>query len=66
MDRKILIVFCLAAGSMDLATGSLLVVFPEWTLSLMKVPTPGAECSVFLRFVGTFVGGVGALSTSFR
>lgn len=50
----------LIAGVMDLATGAGLVVAPAWTLGWMQVATPGAEALVFLRWVGAFVGAVGA------
>lgn len=52
--------FAWAAGVMDLATGAGLIVAPGWTLGWMGVETPGAEALVFLRWVGAFVGAVGA------
>ncbi len=48
----------LLAGGGDLITGLLLVFAPRWTLERMGVP-PAPE-PVFLRFVGVFVGCVGA------
>lgn len=48
------------AGAMDLATGLGLVGAPAWTLGWMGVTAPGAEALVFLRWVGAFVGAVGA------
>ena len=50
----------LAAGAMDLATGLGLTFAPAWTLARMGVAGPGAEALVFLRWVGAFVGAVGA------
>jgi hypothetical protein len=50
----------LVAGAMDAATGAGLVLLPEWTLGCMQVQVPGAEALVFLRWVGAFVGSVGA------
>ena len=52
--------FALFAGAMDAATGAGLVALPGLTLSAMGVATPGAEALVFLRWVGAFVGAVGA------
>lgn len=48
------------AGTMDFCTGAALVVAPLLTLRLMRVEPTGAEALVFLRWVGTFVGAVGA------
>jgi hypothetical protein len=53
-------VLALIAGCMDLGTGLGLVAAPAWTLGWMAVATPGAEALVFLRWVGAFVGAVGA------
>lgn len=50
----------LVAGAMDLGTGAGLVLAPAWTLGWMQVAPPGAEALVFLRWVGAFVGAVGA------
>lgn len=48
------------AGSMDLATGIALVAMPAVMLSLMQVEAvQGAEL-VYLRWIGAFVGAVGA------
>jgi hypothetical protein len=52
--------FALAAGAMDFATGAGLVCLPGFTLGAMQVAAPGAEASVFLGWVGAFVGAVGA------
>ncbi len=49
-----------AVGAMDFATGLALVFAPVVTLELMRVPVPGAEALVYLRWVGAFVGAVGA------
>lgn len=50
----------LGAGSMDFATGLGLVFAPATALALMGAAAPGAEALVFLRWVGAFVGAVGA------
>ncbi len=52
--------FALAAGLADFATGVGLVALPDVTLGLMRVGPVGSEAQVFLRFVGVFVGCVGA------
>ena len=57
---KMAVALAWAAGAMDLATGLGLVGLPAWTLTAMRVPVPGAEALVFVRFVGAFVGAVGA------
>lgn len=49
-----------AAGAMDFGTGVGLVAAPAWTLARMAVPVPGEEALLFVRFVGAFVGAVGA------
>lgn len=51
-------VLALVAGGMDFATGVGMVLWPTLTLSLMLVP--GAEALIYARFVGVFVGAVGA------
>lgn len=49
------------AGAMDFATGVGLVFAPVWTLAQMGVAAPGTgEAEWFMRYVGAFVGGVGA------
>ena len=50
----------LGAGAMDLATGLGLVFVPGLALSLMGVAAPSGDGLVFLRWVGAFVGAVGA------
>ncbi|MCP3962635.1 MAG: hypothetical protein GY719_32755 [bacterium] len=51
-------VYCLLAGACDAATGALLVSAPIWTLNLMRIAQVPAE-PIYMRFIGTFVGGVG-------
>lgn len=48
------------AGAMDFCTGAALLVAPVLTLRLMHVEAPATEALVFLRWVGAFVGAVGA------
>lgn len=50
----------LGAGAMDLLTGLGLVFMPTWVLPLMRVAVPAGDGLVFLRWVGAFVGAVGA------
>jgi hypothetical protein len=50
----------LVAGAMDFATGLGLVCVPTWLLPLMRVAVPQGDGLVFLRWVGAFVGAVGA------
>jgi len=50
----------LGAGAMDLGTGLGLVFAPGLALSFMGVAAPGTDALVFLRWVGAFVGAVGA------
>ncbi len=59
-DMKFLRRVARVAGAMDLATGLGLMFAPGWTLGWMGVATPGAEALVFLRWIGAFVGAVGA------
>ena len=51
----------LGAGAMDFLTGLGLVFAPVRVLPLMGVPAPGMEALAFLRWVGAFVGAVGAV-----
>jgi hypothetical protein len=51
----------LAAGAVDFATGVGLIATPAWTLAGMGVAAPVAEALIFVRFVGAFVGAVGAM-----
>ncbi len=53
-------IFAALAGGGDLLTGLGLVAVPALTLAAMGVRVPGAEALVFVRFVGAFVGAVGA------
>jgi hypothetical protein len=48
------------AGAMDAATGLGLVLLPSFTLRMMGVAAPTGDALVFLRWVGAFVGAVGA------
>jgi len=50
----------LGAGTMDAATGLGLSLAPAATLALMGVVPPDGDALVFLRWVGAFVGAVGA------
>lgn len=50
----------LLAGLMDASTGLGLIVAPALTLRCMRAPVPGAEALLYVRFVGVFVGTVGA------
>lgn len=49
----------LAVGSMDTATGLLLVFAPAFTLRLMRVPLPPPDALVFISWIGAFVTAVG-------
>ena len=60
LARSVSAMLAWGAGAMDLATGLGLVALPAWTLARMGVAVPGAEALVFVRFVGAFVGAVGA------
>jgi len=51
----------LGAGMMDFLTGLGLVSAPALTLRLMLVPVPEPSALIFVRFVGVFVGAVGAI-----
>ena len=50
----------LGAGVMDFLTGLGLVFVPARVLPLMGVAVPAGDTLVFLRWMGTFVGAVGA------
>ncbi len=52
--------FAVLAGGGDLLTGIGLVAAPALTLGAMGVAVPAAEALVFVRFIGAFVGAVGA------
>lgn len=58
MSRRGLFVLLAVAGGGDLATGLALVAAPAQVLSLLGLPVPGE--TIWLRFVGVFVGSVGA------
>lgn len=49
----------LGAGGLDFCTGLGLVFWPEGLLRLMLVAAPGAEATIYLRWVGAFVAAVG-------
>lgn len=51
----------LGAGVMDFLTGLGLVFVPALSLRLMMVPVPEEPALIFVRFVGVFVGSVGAI-----
>jgi len=53
-------VLALGAGAMDFLTGLGLVFVPAQMLPLMRVAVPAGDGLVFLRWVGSFVGAVGA------
>jgi hypothetical protein len=57
---KIARLLALVAGTLDFCTGLGLVFVPQQILPLMHVNIPTSEALVYLRFVGTFVGAVGA------
>ncbi len=52
------VAFC--AGTLDFGTGLGLILDPGLTLRLMFVPVPADDALVYVRFVGAFVGAVGA------
>lgn len=52
--------YAVVVGAMDFLTGIGLVVTPALTLRLMGADVPDAAAWAFVRFVGVFVGAVGA------
>jgi len=52
--------YCVLAGACDTSTGALLILTPDWTLRLMGIPD-GPVQTVYLGFLGAFVGSVGLL-----
>ena len=44
---------------MDAGTGMLMIVAPEFTLHLMRVPPPHPAAMVFVSWIGAFVAAVG-------
>ncbi|CAM3039549.1 hypothetical protein [Rariglobus hedericola] len=50
----------MGAGAMDFATGLALVFVPARVLPWMHVAVPAGDALVFLRWMGAFVGAVGA------
>jgi hypothetical protein len=58
MNRPILIGYQLLIGLSDTFTGALLIIAPEFTLSLMRLHVP-ADAMPFFSFIGAFVFSVG-------
>jgi hypothetical protein len=58
--KRIIFWWNAGVGSMDAATGLLLMWAPAWTLRLMGLQPVGAEARVFLSWMGAFVFSVGA------
>ena len=58
MNRPTLISYQLLIGLSDTVTGALLIIAPEFTLSLMRLHVP-ADAMPFLSFIGAFVFSVG-------
>jgi hypothetical protein len=58
MNRRILICYQLLIGFSDTLTGALLMVFPQFTLGLMRLHAP-ADALRFVSFIGAFVLSVG-------
>ena len=58
MNRRILFAYQLLTGFSDTVTGALLIVAPEFTLSLMRLHVP-SDALPFLSFIGAFVFSVG-------
>lgn len=58
MNRRILIGYQLAIGLSDSLTGALLMIAPEFTLSLMRLHAP-ADALPYFSFIGSFVFAVG-------
>lgn len=59
MKNPLLSRFCLLAGSIDLATGLLLVIAPTMVFAWLEL-APKANDLFFPRYLGVFVGAVGA------
>lgn len=57
--EQIAVWLALGAGGLDLCTGLSLVFVPAFALQLMGAAPLGTEASVFLRWIGAFVGAVG-------
>lgn len=60
LPDRIALGLSLGAGALDFGTGLGLVAAPALVLALMGVAPVGAEAETFLRWVGAFVGAVGA------
>lgn len=56
---KVMVALALGAGLMDAATGVALVAAPAFVLAALRVPPVGTEATVFVRWIGLFVGAVG-------
>lgn len=52
--------YAAVVGAMDFATGAGLLIAPAFTLACMGVSAPAADALAWVRFVGVFVGSVGA------
>lgn len=61
MTRPILIAYLLVTGWSDILTASVLLVAPDLTLQLMRLPAP-QESMVLLSLIGAFVLAVGLSS----
>jgi hypothetical protein len=57
LGLRVVIAVTVLAGAGDLLTGFFLVLAPEWTLSLMRIPA--VDQPVFIGFIGCFVSAVG-------
>ena len=60
VSLRLVRIYAALFGAMDTATGIALIAAPAFTLTQMGVQVPGAEALAFVRFVGVFVGAVGA------
>lgn len=60
-QKKLLFSYSALAGLMDVLSGCLLMTLPTVTLELMCVAPVPPEVLPFIRFIGAFVFGVGAL-----
>lgn len=60
VSHRLVRIYAALVGAMDTATGVALIAAPAFTLTQMGAQVPGAEALAFVRFVGVFVGAVGA------
>lgn len=58
-QRKILIAWSLAVGSMDACTGIILVFAPGFVTGLLGITETAVHAAVFLSWMGVFITGVG-------